>query len=77
MVEKLHRRIFKCSFDDLIKLAELFENDIEVLTNVFEMDLSVNDMNEWLEFMSANDYVPRHFTQAVIGAITTLLGVMK
>lgn len=65
------------SFDDLIKLAELFENDTDVLTIVFEMDLSEHDVDEWLEFLSANDYVPRHFTKAVIGAIATLLGVMQ
>lgn len=65
------------SFDDLIKLVELFENNIGVLTIVFEQDLEEDVIDEWLEFLLDNEYVPRHFTDAVIGALAVLLGVMK
>ena len=71
-----HNKVGNDSFDDLIQLAELFENDIVVLTIVFEQDLDQDIIDDWSEFLLDNEYVPRHFTDAVIGALAVLLGVI-
>ena len=59
-----------------IQLAELFENDIVFLTIVFEQDLDQDIIDDWSEVLLYNEYVPRHFTGAVIGALAVLLGVI-
>lgn len=64
------------SFDDLILLAELFENDVELMTIVMERDLNAEIMDEWTDFLTVNDHIPRHFADAVIGGLAVFLGVL-
>ena len=65
------------SFDDLIQLAELFECDSEVMTIVLERDLPEEIVEDWIQFLTINDYVPLCFKDAVTGAVAVLLGVLK
>ena len=65
------------SFDDLIRLAELFLSEIDVFTIVLETNLSEDIVDEWRKFIAINDYVPFGFPEAVTGAVAVLLGVLK
>lgn len=68
------------SFDDLIRLAELFRNDLEIMTIIIEQDLSEDLVFDWEEFLTEQDVeetVPMDFPNAVIGAVAVLLGVLK
>lgn len=72
-----HNKIGDDSFDDLIQLADLFGKDVEVLTILMEQDLTEDIVNEWKDFVTENECVPRDFLGAVIGAIAVFLGVLN
>ena len=72
-----YNRVGNDSFDDLIRLAELFQNDVDVLTVVLAEDLPEDIVNEWTGFVTENEYVPRNFPEAVTGAVAVFLGVLK
>ena len=65
------------SFDDLIRLAELFQSDIDVFNTVLEQNLTEEIVDEWMAFLIENDYIPRNFSDAVTGAVAVFLGVLK
>lgn len=65
------------SFDDLIQLTELFMADVETFTVVLKLDLPEEIVDEWMEFLTDNTYVPLNFPEAVTGAVAVFLGVLN
>ena len=65
------------SIDDLIRLAELFRSDIAIFNIVLEEDLPKEIVDEWMAFTARYDYIPYGFPEAVTGAVSVFLGVLK
>ena len=65
------------SIDDLIRLAELFRSDITIFNIVLEQDLPKEIVDGWMAFTARYDYIPYGLPEAVTGAISVFLGVLK
>ena len=72
-----YNKVGKDSIDDLIQLAELFRSDIKIFTIVLEDALAKKIVDRWMAFTARYDYIPRGFPEAVTGAVSVFLGVLK
>lgn len=64
------------SFDDLIRLAEVYAQDPDILVIIAQDDLSWQISQEWTEWLSENNRAPSGFITATIGAVAALQGVL-
>lgn len=64
------------SFDDLIRLAEVYAEQPEILAIIADDDLPEAEAKAWKDWLTEHDQAPHGFVPAVIGAVSTLLGVL-
>lgn len=64
------------SFDDLIRLAEVYVQDPVILEIIAEDTLPQQIAQEWTDWLAENDRAPIGFITATIGAVASLLGVL-
>lgn len=64
------------SFDDLIRLAEVYADNPEILAIIADDDLPEEVAKAWKDWLLEHDQAPYGFVNATIGAVSTLLGVL-
>lgn len=65
------------SFDDLIRLAEVYVQDPNILSIIAEDVLPPQIARDWTDWLTENDRAPFGFITATIGAVASLLGVLS
>lgn len=64
------------SFDDLIRLAEVYAQEPEIIAIIADDDLPEAEAKAWKDWLLEHDQAPYGFVNAAIGAVSTLLGVL-